>query len=163
MGVAPGVALVLTAADIPGANDISPTHRHDEPVFATDIVRYAGQPLFAVAASTRNQARAAVRLAVVEYEELDAVLDVEAARPGQSFVTEPMAMRRGDAAAAIAGAPRRLQGRITMGGQDHFYLEGQIAMALPGEEDEVTVLTSSQHPSEIQHMVAPCWGSPTTR
>ena len=151
---APGVALVLAAADIPGANDISPTHRHDEPVFVTDIVRYAGQPLFAVAAETRDQARSAARLAVVDYEELEPILDVEAARPTGCFVTEPMAMRRGDAAAAIAGAPRRLQGRITMGGQDHFYLEGQIAMALPGEEDEVTVLTSTQHPSEVQHMVA---------
>src|SRR3546814_12471805 len=61
---APGVALVLTAADIPGVNDISPTHRHDEPILAEDIVEYAGQPIFVVAAETRDQARCAARLEI---------------------------------------------------------------------------------------------------
>jgi xanthine dehydrogenase large subunit len=151
---APGVVLVLTAADVPGVNDVSPTHRHDEPLFATTVVEYAGQPLFSVAAETRDQARRAARLAVVEYEELPAVLDVRGALPSEKLVTEPLTLARGDAAAAIGGAPNRLEGSIAIGGQDHFYLEGQIAMAIPGEDDEVTVLSSTQHPSEIQHMVA---------
>ena len=107
---APGVVLVLTAADVPGVNDVSPTHRHDEPLFATAVVEYAGQPLFAVAAATRDQARRAARLAVVEYEDLPAVLDVAAALPTGNFVTEPLTLQRGDAAAAIAAAPHRLEG-----------------------------------------------------
>jgi xanthine dehydrogenase large subunit len=157
---APGVVLVLTAADIPGANDVSPTHRHDEPLFATGVVEYAGQPLFAVAARSRGEARRAARLARVEYEDLAPVLDVEAARPRGRLVTDPLTLERGDAKGAIANAPRRLEGRIGMGGQDHFYLEGQIAMAIPGEDDEVTVHSSTQHPSEIQHMVAIVLGVP---
>ena len=151
---APGVVCVLTAADVPGENDVSPTHRHDEPLLATDLVQFVGQPIFAVAATTREQARRAVRLALVEYEELPAILDAEAAMPTGVLVTDPLTLRRGDAKAAIAAAPRRLSGRMRIGGQEHFYLEGQIALAVPGEDDEVTVWSSTQHPSEIQHMVA---------
>ncbi|HEX5079210.1 MAG TPA: xanthine dehydrogenase molybdopterin binding subunit [Geminicoccaceae bacterium] len=158
----PGVVLVLTAADVPGVNDVSPTHRDDEPLFATALVEYAGQPLFAVAARTRAQARRAARLARVEYRELPAVLDVAAARRTERLVTDPLILQRGDARAAIAGAPRRLQGRIAIGGQDHFYLEGQIALAIPGEDDEVTVYSSTQHPSEVQHMVALVLGVPSS-
>ena len=157
---APGVVLVLTAEDVPGANDVSPTHRHDEPLFATRLVEYVGQPLFAVAARTRDQARRAAQLAEVAYEELAPVLDVETARENPRLVTEPLTLRRGDAKAAIAAAQHRLEGRIEIGGQDHFYLEGQIAMAVPGEDDEVLVYSSTQHPSEIQHMVAIVLGVP---
>ena len=157
---AEGVALVLAAADIPGENDISPTHRHDEPVFATDLVEYAGQPIFAVAARTRDLARRAARLAIVEYEPLEPVLSVEAAKKTGKMVTEPLVLSRGDAAAALQQADRRLSGRMEIGGQDHFYLEGQIAMALPGEDDEVTVISSTQHPTEIQRMVAHVLGAP---
>jgi xanthine dehydrogenase large subunit len=157
---APGVVLVLTAAGIPGVNDVSPTHRHDEPLLAAGSVEYVGQPLFAVAAETRDQARRAARLAVVEYEDLPAVLDVEAAGPDGKLVTDPLTLKRGDAEAALAKAPHRIVGKMAIGGQDHFYLEGQIAMAIPGEDDEVTVLSSTQHPSEIQHMVALVLGVP---
>ena len=158
---AEGVLLVIAAIDIPGANDISPTHRHDEPVFATDLVEYAGQPIFAVAARTRDQARRAARLAVVAYTPLPAVLTVEAARAAGAFVTEPLALARGDAAAALERAPRRVADSMAIGGQDHFYLEGQIAMAIPGEDDDVTVISSTQHPSEIQRMVAQVLGVPS--
>ncbi|MEM7021020.1 MAG: xanthine dehydrogenase molybdopterin binding subunit [Pseudomonadota bacterium] len=151
---APGVFLVLTADDIPGVNDISPTHRGDEPVFATGVVEFVGQPLFAVAARSRTEARRAALLAKVVYEDLPAVLDVASARHEERLVTEPLTLKRGDAGKAIEQAPRRLGGRIAIGGQDHFYLEGQIAMAIPGEDDEVTVYSSTQHPSEIQHMVS---------
>jgi len=151
---AEGVAAVFTAADIPGENDISPTHRHDEPVFATDTVLYAGQPIFAVAAHTRDQARRAARLANVTYEPLEAVLSIEAAKRTGIMVTEPLTLVRGDADAALGTAPRRLTGQMRIGGQDHFYLEGQVALALPGEDDEVSVYSSTQHPTEIQLMVA---------
>jgi len=157
---APGVACVLTASDIPGVNDTGPVHRHDEPLLATDTVSFAGQPLFVVAAATRAQARAAARLARVEYDDLPAVLDVEAAREAGTLVTEGMVLRRGDAAAAIAAAPHRLSGTMRIGGQEHFYLEGQVALAEPGEDDEVTIHASTQHPSETQAIVAHVLGVP---
>jgi xanthine dehydrogenase large subunit len=157
---APGVVMVLTAADIPGDGDISPMHRGDEPMFADTLVEYAGQPLFAVAAETRDAARRAARLAEVDYQALEPVLAVAAARRRAILVTPPLTLARGDADAAIAAAPRRLEGRFTIGGQDHFYLEGQIAMAVPGEDEEVVVHASTQHPSEIQHMVAQVLGVP---
>ncbi|MEK0082390.1 xanthine dehydrogenase molybdopterin binding subunit [Benzoatithermus flavus] len=158
---AEGVVCVLTAADVPGENDVSATHRHDEPLLATDLVQFVGQPIFAVAARTREQARRAARLAIVEYEELPAVLDVEEALPRGELVTDPLTLRRGDARAAIAAAPRRLKGRMRIGGQEHFYLEGQVALAIPGEADEVQIFSSTQHPSEIQHMVAKVLGVPS--
>jgi xanthine dehydrogenase large subunit len=151
---APGVVRVLTSADIPGTNDVSCMGRHDEPLFADDLIEYAGQPLFAVAAETRELARRAARLAVAEYEDRDPVLTTAKARETGTVVFPPMTLKRGDAAEAIASAPRRLEGRVSIGGQDHFYLEGQIAMAIPGEDDEVLVHSSTQHPSEVQHIVA---------
>ena len=160
----PGVLAVLTAADVPGDNDISPTGRRDEPVFAEHEVLFHGQPLFAVVATTRDQARRAARLARVEIETLPALLDVEAARAaGGRLVTEPLTLALGDAPAAIAAAPRRLAGRMAIGGQDHFYLEGHIALALPGEDGEVAVFSSTQHPSEVQHMVAHVLGVASNR
>ena len=155
---APGVVAVLTAADVPGENDVSPTHRHDEPLLATDLVEFVGQPIFAVAATTREAARRAVRLARIEYDELAAILDVADAIPGGVLVTDPLRLARGDVPAALAAAPHRLRGRMRIGGQEHFYLEGQVALAIPGEEDEIQVWSSTQHPSEIQHMVAKVLG-----
>lgn len=156
---APGVLTVLTAADIPGANDISSTHRHDEPVFATETILHHGQPLFAVVAETREQARRAAALAKAAYEEAAPLLDVAAARAaGGDLVTDPLKLERGDIAAAMAASPRRLTGTMTIGGQDHFYLEGQIALAIPGEDEDMLVLSSTQHPSEVQHMVAQVLG-----
>ncbi len=158
---APGVVAVFTAADIPGENDVSPTHLHDEPLLANDLVEFLGQPVFMVAARTRLEARAAVRLAAITYEELPAVLDIDAAKAIGRMVTVPMTLKRGDAAAALAAAPRRITGRIAMGGQEHFYLESQVALAIPGEEDDVKVFSSTQNPTEVQHMVAVTLGIPT--
>jgi len=156
---APGVVAVLTAADIPGVNDISSTHRHDEPVFATQTILHHGQPLFAVVAQTRQAAREAAALALAVYDEAPPVLDVAAARAaGGALVTDPLKLERGDVAAALAQSPRRLKGSMTIGGQDHFYLESQIALAIPGEEDDMQVFSSTQHPSEVQHMVAQVLG-----
>ena len=156
---APGVLEVLTAADIPGVNDISSTHRHDEPVFVTDMVLHHGQPLFAVVAETREAARGAAALARAVYDEAPPLLDVAAARAaGGALVTDPLKLERGDVAAALAVSPRRLKGSMTIGGQDHFYLESQIALAIPGEEEDMHVFSSTQHPSEVQHMVAQVLG-----
>ena len=159
---APGVVAVLTGDDMPASNDISPTGLDDEPVLATGKVQFFGQPVFAVVAHTRDQARRAVRLAKVEYAPLPAVIDVGELDPASGrLVTKPLTLKRGDAAAALAAAPHRVRGRMRVGGQDHFYLEGQIALAVPGEDRDVTVYSSTQHPSEVQHMVAHVLGVPS--
>ena len=159
---APGVVDVLTGHDMPGVNDISPTGRHDEPVLTTDTVQFFGQPIFCVIAETREQARRACGLARVEYKEKPAIIDVAHLDPAAAkLVTPPLTLKRGDAADAIAKAPRRLKGRMRLGGQDHFYLEGQIAFAIPGEDHDVTVYSSTQHPSEVQHMVSHVLGVPS--
>lgn len=152
---APGVVAVLTAEDIPGENDVSPNGLHDDPIFAPGLVQFWGQPVFAVVAQTRHQARQAAALAKIDYEALPHALDPIAARDaGMGYVCTPLTLKRGAARPALEGAPRRIKGRFSVGGQDHFYLEGQIAMAIPGEDDEVTIHVSTQHPSEVQHMVA---------
>jgi xanthine dehydrogenase large subunit len=159
---APGVVGVLTADEIPGDNDISQMSKRDEPVFARDRVQFHGQPLFAVVAETRDAARRAAKLAQVTYRELPHTIDVaEAVKAGLPFVTEPLKLERGDVEAALATAPNRLRGSHRVGGQDHFYLEGQISFAVPGEDDDVTVYCSTQHPSEVQHMVAHVLGVPS--
>ena len=159
---APGVIAVLTNDDVTGQNDVSSSGIGDEPVFADGVSLFWGQPLFAVVAETREQARRAAALARVEYAELAAVLDPEAAMAaGGELVTKPLVLKRGDAAAALAGAQHRLSGRMTIGGQEHFYLESQIALAIPGEDDDITLFASTQHPSEIQHVVSHVLGVPS--
>jgi xanthine dehydrogenase large subunit len=159
---APGVIGVLTAADIPGHNDVSPTGKNDEPVFPTDRVEFHGHPLFAVIADSRDAARRATELAKVDYDVLPHALDPLAARDaGGTLVTDPLKLERGKIAPALEAAPHRIQGRMEIGGQDHMYLEGHIAFAVPGEDDDVTVTSSTQHPSEAQHMVAHVLGVPS--
>jgi xanthine dehydrogenase large subunit len=150
---ASGVAAVMTAKDVPGVNDVGPAFPGD-PIFADGLVEYAGQSIFAVAADSIALARHAAMRATVEYEVLEPVLSIEQALERKFFVLPTQTMRRGDSAAALAAAPRRLRGRLVVGGQDHFYLEGQIAMAVPGEDDEMKVYSSTQHPTEVQHLVA---------
>ncbi|MEQ1899719.1 MAG: xanthine dehydrogenase molybdopterin binding subunit [Devosia sp.] len=158
---APGVVGVLTAADIPGENDISSVHKHDEPVLAETVVKYWGQPIFAVIAVDRETARRATKLAKIEYAELPHVTDVAAAlADGGKLVTEPLKLERGDVEAGLKSSERRLTGRVTIGGQEHFYLESQVALAIPGEDDEMLIQTSTQHPTEIQVMVAQVLGIP---
>ena len=157
---APGVVCVLTADDIPGVNDVSPAHTDDEPVLPDGIVQFYGQPVFCVAAETRAQARAAAQLAEIEYEELPAVLDVAEALEKQLFVAPPHVMKQGDAKSALTRAKHRHSGRMEIGGQDHFYLEGQISFAIPGEDGDVLLHCSTQHPSEVQHNIANVLGRP---
>ena len=154
---AEGVIDVCLATDIPGENNCGPIV-HDEAIFATDTVEYAGQAVFAVAANTVDQARRAALLAKIDYEELEPVLDPLTAVEKGSFVLPSETLARGDAAAAIGNAPRRLQRRFTIGGQDQFYLEGHIAMCLPQEDNGLLVYSSTQHPDEVQHLVAEATG-----
>ncbi|EBA00043.1 xanthine dehydrogenase molybdopterin binding subunit [Marinobacter sp. ELB17] len=149
----PGVVAVLTVEDVPGHTDIGPVFPGD-PVLTSDLVEYVGQPLFAVAATTHRAARQAARLAKVSYERLEAVLTAEAALEKQLFVRPDHTQQRGDPDAALADAPHRLQAQMHVGGQEHFYLEGQACLVEPTEDAGVFVHTSSQHPSEIQKLVA---------
>jgi xanthine dehydrogenase large subunit len=147
---APGVVAVFTAADIPGENNVGPVF-HDDRLFAEDEILYPGQPLFVVAATGNRAARAAARLAKVETEPLPALVTIADAR--EEF-EPPQIMARGDARAALESAPHRLSGTLEMGGQEHFYLEGQAAFAMPGEGGQLHVVSSTQHPSEVQHLIA---------
>ena len=157
----PGVVGVLTAKDIPGVNDISPTGQNDEPVFPTDKVQFYGQPLFAVIATTRDIARRAAKLAVMSYDKLPHALDPIAAQDaGYPYVTAPLKLERGNVLLAKMSTQNQIQGRMIVGGQDHMYVEGQIAFAIPGEDDDLIVHCSTQHPSEAQHMVALVMGIP---
>ena len=154
---APGVVDVIAAADVPGVNDVGPI-QHDDPIFAAGVVEFAGQPVFAVAATDVAAARRATKLARFDIAPLPAILTIDDAMAAQSFVLPPVHVMRGDAAAALARAPHRLRGTVRCGGQDHFYLEGQIALAVPREHGGVHVYTSTQHPGEVQHMVAHALG-----
>lgn len=148
-----GVHAVMTAQDVPGVNDVAPVFAGD-PVFAADEVLYAGQSVLAVAAESMDIARRAAHLAKVEYEILPAILDVHEALRQQKFVGEPYVMKTGDSAAALAAAPHKISGTLDIGGQDHFYLEGQVALATPHENGEMHCWSSTQHPSEVQHLIA---------
>jgi xanthine dehydrogenase large subunit len=150
---APGVVDVIVARDIPGRNDVGPIVA-DDPILAPDLVQFAGQPVFAVAATSVDAARRAAKLGRIEVDPLPAILTIEDAMAAESFVLPPAHVTRGDAAGAIARAPHRLQRIVASGGQDHFYLEGQVALAVPQEAGGMQVFTSTQHPGEVQHMVA---------
>ncbi|MEC7049449.1 MAG: xanthine dehydrogenase molybdopterin binding subunit [Pseudomonadota bacterium] len=152
-----GVVAVLTHADIPGRNDCSPVYG-DDPILAETVASYVGQAVFAVVAETMRAARDALAHAVVTYEPLSAVLTIDQAMREGSWLGPSATMESGTPDAAIAAAPLRLSGRIEIGGQEHFYLEGQAALAIPGEDRDVTLYCSTQHPSEIQHKAAECLG-----
>ncbi len=148
-----GVVAVLTLADVPGKADIGPVFPGD-PLLANEAVDYVGQPLFAVAARSLLAARRAVKRAIIEYTPLPAILSIEQAMAAQSFVRPAHQQQTGDATAAIARSAHQLTGEIYLRGQEHFYLEGQIACALPEENGGMTIYASSQHPGELQKLVA---------
>ncbi|BBP43887.1 xanthine dehydrogenase molybdopterin binding subunit [Thiosulfativibrio zosterae] len=156
---APGVVKVLTAQDIPGKNDFGAVIDGD-PIFADGLVEYLGQSLFAVAATDITSARAAAKLAVVNYEPLPAFIHVKEALAAQSFVLDSKTFYRGQPEAELPLATYRLQGEIEIGGQDHFYLESNIALAIPGEDQDLKIYSSTQHPTEVQHCCAKVLGLP---
>src|SRR5438105_4610258 len=150
---AAGVVAIITAEHVPGKNDYGPVVA-DDPIFATTFVQYHGQSIFAVAATTVTAARRAARLAKIEYDELAPTLNAEAALAAQSFILPAERLVRGDPDGAIAKSPHRLAGKIRIGGQEQFYLEGMVAYALPKEDGTMHVYCSTQYPSENQHQVA---------
>ncbi len=150
---APGVVDVMVAADVPGENNYGSIVK-DDPVFADGLVQYVGQPVFAVAATTVDAARRAARAAEIEYEELEPILDPLTAVEKGSFVLPSETLVRGDPKTALDAAPHRLKRRVGLGGQDQFYLEGHVAMALPQEDGCLLVYSSTQHPDEVQRIVA---------
>ena len=157
---ADGVVLVFTADDLPFANDVSPS-AHDEPLLATGTIHYLGQPLFMVVATSHLAARKAARLGKINVDEVTPILTINEALTADSrFEDGPRIWSKGDVDAALKDAPRRLSGTIEMGGQEHFYLEGQAALALPQEGGDMLVHSSTQHPTEIQHKVAEALGVP---
>ena len=153
----PGVAIVLTWRDVPGKLDIGPLKPGD-PLLAKDQVEYVGQLILVVAAEDPLIAQQAAAAAIIDYDPLPAVLDVEQALEQQLYVDAPHTHRRGDADEAMAAAPRRIQGRLHIGGQEHFYLETQVAMVIPAEQGAVQVFSSTQHPTEVQKLVASVLG-----
>lgn len=153
VAAAPGVVALAAAADVPGSNRIGPV-LHDDPIFAESLVKFAGQSLFGVAATSYDVVRRAARLVRVEYDALPAILDVHKALAAKSFVAPTQTLRRGEPGAAIEGARHRLRGAAELGGQEHFYLEGQVAVAVPQEDGGMLIYSSTQHPSEVQRMAA---------
>lgn len=156
----PGVIAVLTASDLQHDADCSPSN-HDEPLLATDTVHYVGQPLFLVVATSHHIARKAARRAQFDITTQDPILTIEQALAANSrFEGGPRVYGRGDVAGALNSAYKTVQGSINLGGQEHFYLEGQAALALPGEDGDLLIHSSTQHPTEIQHKVAHATGQP---
>ncbi len=149
----PGIACVLTHDHVPGDNDCGAI-RKDEPIFAVDVVKYHGQLIAVVVGDTLEQCKAAAKAVEVAYTPLPAILSIPQAMEAESYHTEPHVIRRGDAAAALKASPHTLSGELHIGGQEHFYLESQAAWAECGDDDDVFVCSSTQHPSEIQAVVA---------
>lgn len=149
----PGVVAVIGPADIPGKNDVSPA-LGDEPMFAEEEILFWGQPLFAVVATTREAARHAARKARIEVEDLPPLLTVEDALAADETVLPDYQFRKGSPETGLATAGHLMEGSLRIGGQEHFYLEGQVSLAVPGEDGDMFVHTSSQHPSETQHIIA---------
>jgi len=154
-----GVAIAITSKDVPGQLDIGPVVAGD-PLLADGKVEYVGQVVLAVGASSLDIARKAAMAAVIEYEDLEPVLDVEDALRKKHFVLDSHQHKRGDSATALASAPHRLQGKLHIGGQEHFYLETQISSVMPSEDGGMIVYTSTQNATEVQKLVAEVLGVP---
>jgi len=158
----PGVAIAITAKDVPGQLDIGAVMPGD-PLLADGKVEFIGQPVVAVAADSLETARKAAMAAIIEYEDLEPVLDVVEALHKKHFVLDSHTHKRGDSATALASAPRRLQGSLHIGGQEHFYLETQVSSVMPTEDGGMIVYTSTQNPTEVQKLVAEVLGVPMNK
>jgi len=153
-----GVIDVLQASDLIHANDVSPSI-HDEPLLSDGTIHYLGQPIFLVIAKSHIQARKAASRAKISYQQDSPILSIEDAITANSrFEEGPRIWNRGDLKRGYEQATKIVEGSIEIGGQEHFYLEGQAALALPQEDDEMVVHSSTQHPTEVQHKVAEALG-----
>ncbi|WP_431285380.1 xanthine dehydrogenase molybdopterin binding subunit [Humitalea sp. 24SJ18S-53] len=159
----PGVVAVFGPGDVPGANDVSPSGRAIEPLFAERLAEHWGQALALVVATDRDAAVAAAAAIRPVIAPLPAVLDVAEAAAARSLLMPAQILARGNAAEALAAAPMRANGEFRCGGQEHFYLEGQVALAIPNEDGDLLVHSSTQHPTEVQHIVARVLGCPQNR
>jgi xanthine dehydrogenase large subunit len=157
-----GVVGFVTQTDVLGDKMLA-AFAHDEPIFAVDTVQHIGQVVGLVVATSMKTARMAALQVQIKTETLPAVLDARSALANQSFVLPPVTVRRGDAAQALSQAPHQLTGRFEVGGQEHFYLEGQIAYSLPQGDGEWLIHSSTQHPGEVQHWVAHALGIPNSQ
>ena len=154
---ADGVIAAFTAKDILGQN-LYGAVLHDEPFLADSTVQFIGQPIFVVVAQTMMQARYAARFAVVTYNDLPAILTIEAAKARQSFLCPPVSVKLGNATVALTTSDHQVKGQCAIGGQEHFYLEGHVALAIPLEDGQMQVIVSTQHPTEMQQVVATILG-----
>jgi len=154
-----GVQAVLTAKDIPGANQMGPVI-HDEPCLAEQEVTFIGQAIALIAAETEDAVQEAAGLIRIEYEELDAILDLETAIERNTILDPPREFIMGDAEAALKTAPHVLTGILKTGAQEHWYLETQSCLAVPREGHEMMIHASSQNPAETQAIVAEVLGIP---
>ena len=155
---APGVADIILSHDLPFKNDVAP-NANDEPLLADINVNFIGQPIFIVAANSHTEARYAAKLAIIEYTEEQPVLSIkEAISLNSRFEDGPRVYEKGDILSAFKTSPLTLEGKLELGGQEHFYLEGQAAIASPQDDGEMVIYSSTQHPTEIQHKVAETLG-----
>ncbi|WP_417583673.1 xanthine dehydrogenase molybdopterin binding subunit [Nitrincola sp.] len=159
VATAPGVVALLTLDDVPGHTDIGPVFPGD-PVLTQSDIRYAGQPIALVAAISEKAARQAVLLAQIDYDALTPQLDAETALANQQLLRPSHRMQLGDCATVLPQAPIQLSAKMQVGGQEHLYLEGQVSLAVPGEDGDMLIYTSSQHPSEVQKLVAEVLNQP---
>ncbi len=153
----PGVRGAVLASDLQGHSMLA-SFIGDEPIFAADSVQHIGQVVGLVIADSFMQARKAARKVKLQVDALPAVLSVKEALKQKNYVLPPVFVKRGDAAAALARAPHTLTGTLEVGGQEHFYLEGQVAYAVPHEQNQWQIFSSTQHPGEVQHWVAHALG-----
>ena len=149
----PGVKAFIQARDLPGPNQIANMAR-DEPILAQDTLSYSGQVIALVLAQSHREALAAAAKVKLEIEPLPSVLSIEQAMEHSSWITAPAMIERGQPDEAMAKAPHRVSAQRWVGGQEHFYLEGQIAYAIPEEQNAMLVHSSTQHPGEMQHWIA---------
>ncbi|MRD46157.1 xanthine dehydrogenase molybdopterin binding subunit [Caenimonas koreensis DSM 17982] len=153
----PGVHGIVLAADIP-ADKLLATFVHDEPVLALGRVEHIGQVIAIIVADTVMQARRAARKVKVDIAPLPAILSPREAHAAQSYVLPPVTVKRGDATGAMQASRHVIEGQLEVGGQEHFYLEGQVAYALPLEQGQWHIYSSTQHPGEVQHWVSHALG-----
>lgn len=160
-----GLIDIITYVDLPGVNDISPVGKNDEPILVEKKIEYWGQPIFLVVAINREIARRASKLVTVKYEKLDPIITIKNAKNTinqPKLVTEPLKLERGNFDSAFSNSSNKLVGEIEIGGQDHFYLESHISIAIPKEDGDIRIVSSTQHPSEVQHMVSKALGLPSS-
>ena len=148
-----GVISVVTFNDIPGRNDVGPVFDGD-PIFPKSKVEYFGQPLFAVAATSNELARKAVLKAKVVYQDLKPIVTIEEALKKNNLLFDPRIIKKGDPQNKINKSKNKLKGSFNTGSQEHFYLEGQVCLVVPKEDNNLLVYSSTQHPSETQQIIA---------